>query len=63
MNSHLRRKYTRHVKKKLVEAREVVARINEWHDITGDDLRLRCGELTEQEIRTFRAVLNAILNQ
>ena len=32
-----------------------------WHDMPDAEMRLRCGELTAQEIRTVRAVLNAIL--
>ena len=37
---------------KLVEA---------WRDMPADEMRLRCGEMTAQEIRTVRAVLNQIL--
>ena len=33
-----------------------------WHDMPDAEMRLRCGELTAQEIRTVRAVLNAILD-
>ena len=36
-------------------------RVEEWGEMSDSDLRLRCGELTAQEIRTVRAVLNAIL--
>ena len=36
-------------------------RVEEWGELSDDGLRLRCGELTTQEIRTVRAVLNAIL--
>ena len=32
-----------------------------WRDMPAAEMRLRCGELTAQEIRTVRAVLNAIL--
>lgn len=32
----------------------------EWHGLTDEGLRLRLGEMTAQEIRTVRAVLNAI---
>lgn len=35
-------------------------RLREWLNLTDAGLRLRCGELTAQEIRTVRAVLNAI---
>ena len=34
----------------------------EWSELTDQSLRLRCGELTAQEIRTIRAVLGAILS-
>jgi hypothetical protein len=36
-------------------------RLIDWRDQSDDGLRLRCGELTSQEIRTIRAVLTAIL--
>jgi len=36
-------------------------RLREWHGLSADALRLRCGELTAQEIRSIRAVLNAIV--
>jgi hypothetical protein len=31
----------------------------EWRNLSDDGLKLRCGEMTSQEIRTIRAVLNA----
>jgi hypothetical protein len=36
--------------------------LNEWVNLTDAGLRLRCGELTAQEIRTVRAVLRAVDN-
>jgi len=36
-------------------------RIREWLEIGDEEWRLRCGELTAQEIRTAKAVLNQIL--
>ena len=36
-------------------------RVEAWGEMSDSDMRLRCGELTAQEIRTVRAVLNAIL--
>lgn len=36
-------------------------RVEAWGELSDSGLRLRCGELTAQEIRTVRAVLNAIL--
>lgn len=36
-------------------------RVEEWAGLSDAELRLRCGELTAQEVRTVRAVLTAIL--
>jgi len=36
-------------------------RVEEWGALTNAGLRLRCGELTSQEIRIVRAVLKALL--
>ena len=36
-------------------------RVEAWGEMSDSDLRLRCGELTAQEIRTVRAVLKQIL--
>ncbi len=43
-----------------VDMRQTLDRLDEWHALTNADLRLRLGEMTAQEIRTVRAVLNAI---
>lgn len=32
-----------------------------WRDMSDAEMRLHCGEMTAQEIRTVRAVLNQIL--
>lgn len=40
---------------------ETHRRAVEWHALTDAGLRLRLGEMTAQEIRTVRAVLNAIV--
>ena len=40
---------------------EALQSVMDWHSQSDEGLRLRCGELTAQEIRTIRAVLNAIL--
>lgn len=53
--------HARRLERERNEAREENARLREWHGLTDDGLRLRLGELTAQEIRTVRAVLNAIL--
>ena len=37
-------------------------RVEEWGALSAAGLRAQCGELTEQEIRVVRAVLNAILD-
>ena len=37
--------------------------IKEWLDLSDDAMRLRCGEMTAQEILTVRAVLMAIQRQ
>ena len=36
-------------------------KVRDWAELTDSGLRLRCGELTAQEIRAIRAVLAAIL--
>ena len=43
------------------ERDELNERLIDWRDQSDEGLRLRCGELTSQEIRTIRAVLTAIL--
>lgn len=40
---------------------KLVAEIKKWIDMSRQQMRLHCGEMTEQEIRTVKAVLNAIL--
>jgi hypothetical protein len=42
---------------------ETHRRAVEWNGLTDAGLRLRLGELTAQEIRTLRAVLNAIVGE
>lgn len=37
-------------------------RVIDWLELSDQGLRLRCGDLTAQEIRTIRAVLNAIVS-
>ena len=46
---------------RLAEAMQTQRRVMEWKEQSDQGMRLRCGELTAQEIRTIRAVLNAIL--
>lgn len=45
----------------LKEANAMIGRLTEWANLSDSALRLRCGELTAQEIRTVRAVLRAII--
>jgi hypothetical protein len=45
----------------MAEAMQTQRRVIDWRDQSDEGLRLRCGELTSQEIRTIRAVLTAIL--
>lgn len=45
----------------MAESMQTQRRVIDWKSQSDEGLRLRCGELTAQEIRTIRAVLNAIL--
>ena len=45
----------------MAESMQTQRRVIDWREQSDEGLRLRCGELTAQEIRTIRAVLNAIL--
>ena len=40
---------------------EIVDSLFEWWQLSDSGLRLRMGELTAQEIRSIRAVLNSIV--
>jgi hypothetical protein len=40
---------------------DVLKRLREWHKASASEMRLRCGEMTAGEIRSIRAVLNAIM--
>jgi hypothetical protein len=40
---------------------EQLTRLRFWHSATSKEMRLRCGELSAQEIRSIRAVLSAIV--
>jgi len=41
----------------FAEAMQIQRRVVDWQNQSDEGLRLRCGELTAQEIRTIRAVL------
>ena len=45
----------------MAESMQTQLRVIDWRNQSDAGLRLRCGELTAQEIRTIRAVFNAIL--
>lgn len=45
----------------MAESMQTQRKVIDWRNQSDEGLRLRCGELTAQEIRTIRAVLNAIL--
>jgi len=45
----------------VAESMQTQRRVIDWRSQSDEGLRLRCGELTAQEIRTVRAVLSAIL--
>ena len=45
----------------MAESMQTQRRVIDWHSQSDEGLRLRCGELSAQEIRTIRAVLAAIL--
>jgi hypothetical protein len=60
MNKSITEKRIQKSKIKMAQWRETEDRLSEWLNLTDAGLRLRCGELTAQEIRTVRAVLNAI---
>ena len=47
--------------KEIQKLRDNIQRIKEWLNLTDSGLRLRCGELTAQEIRTVRSVLKSII--
>ena len=40
--------------------KEFVERVDQWCNLSDADLRLRLGEMTAQELRTVKAVLNSI---
>lgn len=46
----------------IKEASAVIGRLTEWLNLSDAGMRLRCGEMTAQEIRTVRTVLKAIVD-
>jgi hypothetical protein len=45
------------------DALKTQERVKNWKLMTAQELRLTCGEITAQEIRTIRAVLDQILSK
>jgi hypothetical protein len=45
----------------IVESGRLRELVATWRDMPADEMRLRAGEMTAQEIRNIRAVLNSIL--
>jgi hypothetical protein len=45
----------------MAKAMETQRSVIDWQSQSDQGLRLRCGELTAQEIRTIRAILRAIV--
>lgn len=39
----------------------LTAKIREWQAMSASEMRLRCGELSAQDIRNIKAVLESIL--
>lgn len=57
-------KYTREYYKTLsIEGYKLRTELEFWKDMSNQEMRLRCGELSCQEIRSIRAVLSLILSQ
>lgn len=44
------------------QLKNTVSKATEWSLLSDAEMRLRCGEMTAQEIRTVRAVLGAIVS-
>lgn len=42
------------------EALELIERLVRWQNFTNSEFGLHCGEMTAQELRTVKAVINAI---
>jgi hypothetical protein len=48
-------------KRLIVELNRITELVTRWRDMPSEDMRLRAGDMTAQEIRSVKAVLNAIL--
>ena len=49
------------VKRLIVERNRITELMAKWRDMPSEEMRLRAGDMTAQEIRSVKAVLNAIL--
>ena len=49
------------VKWLIVERNRITELVAKWRDMPSEEIRLRAGDMTAQEIRSVKAVLNAIL--
>jgi hypothetical protein len=45
----------------LLQAGDIVHSAHNYYTMSDSQMRLKCGEMTAQEIRTVRAVLGAVL--
>ena len=50
------------VKRLIVERNRVKELVVKWRDMPSEEMRLQAGDMTAQEIRSVKAVLNAILS-
>ena len=50
------------VKRLIVERNRITELVVKWRDMPSEEMRLRAGDMTAQEIRNVKAVLNAILS-
>ena len=49
------------VKRLIVKRNQITELVAKWRDMPSEEIRLRAGDMTAQEIRSVKAVLNAIL--
>jgi hypothetical protein len=49
------------VKRLIVQRNRITDLVTSWRDMPAEEIRLRAGDMTAQEIRSLKAVLNAIL--
>jgi murein L,D-transpeptidase YcbB/YkuD len=49
-------------KKQSIAGYKLLTDLEFWRDMPAQEMRLRCGEMSTQEMRTVRAVLSIILS-